>query len=200
MHQTASRLPAVPASCSTASSAAMFAWMSETMRMRMKGSIPKARSYNGDVNVSNLGEFGLIDRLARIAGNDHADLILGIGDDDAVWRAGQQFLLATTDTLVEGVHFTPGAERWADPGWKALAVSVSDIAAMGGRPLFALVTLAVPPHMQTKAIESLYEGLSECAREHGVAVAGGYVVRADQFSITVALVGEAQQAGGKPLL
>src|SRR2546426_1914856 len=159
MHQTASKLSAARSAVSTASSAARFAWMSDTMRMRTKGSIPKARSYNGDVNVSNLGEFGLIDKLARIAGKDHADLVIGIGDDAAVWRAGPQFLLATTDTLVEGVHFTAGADRWADAGWKVLAVNVSDIAAMGGRPLFALVTLAVPLRTQTNALERLYVGL-----------------------------------------
>jgi thiamine-monophosphate kinase len=113
---------------------------------------------------------------------------------------GPEYLLATTDTLVEGVHFIRDVVRWADVGWKALAVNVSDIAAMGGEPLFALVTLAVPQETEVSDIDSLYEGLRECATEHGVVIAGGDVVRATEVSVTVALIGRAQMREGAPLL
>jgi len=153
------------------------------------------------VKVSELGEFGLIQRLASVLGNGAApDLVIGIGDDCAVWRAGREYLLGTTDTLVEGVHFIPGTAPWAALGWKALAVNVSDIAAMGGEPLFALVTLALPPSIEVSHIDSLYEGLSECAVEYGVAIAGGDVVQASEVSVTVALVGRTQMREGAPLL
>jgi thiamine-monophosphate kinase len=177
------------------------------------------RSYNGAVNggrnrelgtrnkeapggsVGELGEFGLIERLAAVVGAEvPADLILGIGDDAAAWWVGEQVLLATTDTLVEGVHFLPEFAPWVDVGWKALAVNVSDIAAMGGEPLFALVTLALPPGSEVAFAEELYGGLMECAREYGVTVAGGDVVRAPQVSVTVALIGRAQMREGEPLL
>ncbi len=154
------------------------------------------------MNVSDLGEFGLIDRLAAaLRAEPPPELIVGIGDDAAAWRFADGVLLATTDTLVQGVHFLPQLSPWPDLGWKALAVNVSDIAAMGGDPLFALVTLALPPDTAVEAIDGLYAGLQECAREYGVSVVGGDVVRAPQVSVTVALLGRTQlAASGEPLL
>jgi thiamine-monophosphate kinase len=166
-----------------------------------EASIANGRSYNVAVNVSELGEFGLIERLTSVVGAEaRGDLILGIGDDAAAWRVGEQLVLATTDTLVEGVHFLPEFAPWADVGWKALAVNVSDIAAMGGEPLFALVTLALPLETEVSFAEELYGGMMECAREYGVVVAGGDIVRAPQISVTVALIGRAQKREGEPLL
>jgi thiamine-monophosphate kinase len=153
------------------------------------------------VNVSELGEFGLIERLAAVIGTEAPpDLIVGIGDDAAAWRVGDQVLLSTTDTLVKGVHFLPEFAPWADVGWKALAVNVSDIAAMGGEPLFALVTLALPLEAEVSFAEELYAGLTECAQEYGVAVVGGDIIRAPQVSVTIAVIGRAQMREGEPLL
>jgi len=154
------------------------------------------------VKVSDLGEFGLIQRLAEAVGAaPPEELIVGIGDDAAAWRVGDGVLLATTDSLVEGVHFQSDWAPWRDLGWKALAINVSDIAAMGGEPLFALVTLALPPETEVEAIDELYAGLRECAGEYGVTVAGGDVVRAPQVMLTIALLGRAEMgAEGQPLL
>lgn len=152
------------------------------------------------MKVTDIGEFGLIKRLSeRLGVPSREDLIVGIGDDAAVWRVGGRAVIATTDTMVEGVHFLPGA-AWPDVGWKALAVNVSDIAAMGGRPAFALVTLAIPPDTDVTDLDALYEGLRECAEAFGVTVAGGDIVKAPQVSITVALMGEAVIDSGLPLL
>jgi thiamine-monophosphate kinase len=156
-------------------------------------------------------EFQLIERLQRIlgpvaapgersAGTDNV-LLLGPGDDAAVWRAGGRWMLATTDTMVAGVHFLPGRVAWRDVGWKALASNVSDIAAMGGTPTYALVTLCIPPGIDADALDELYLGLRECAEAFGVSVVGGDVVAASEFVITVALSGEAEaDRGGAPLL
>jgi thiamine-monophosphate kinase len=153
------------------------------------------------VNVSELGEFPLIDRLTDLVGAAAPrELIVGIGDDAAAWRAGDTVLLATTDTLVEDVHFRPEFAPWADVGWKALAVNVSDIAAMGGEPMFALVTLALPPETDVSIADQVYAGLTECAAEYGVTIVGGDIVRASEVSITVALIGRAQSRDGAPLL
>jgi thiamine-monophosphate kinase len=167
----------------------------------MLPSIPIDAPYNYAVRVSDIGEFGLIERLARKLGvSASQDLIVGIGDDAALWRAGERAIIATTDTMVEGVHYLPDVTPWCDLGWKALAVNVSDIAAMGGRPAFALVTLALPPDAEVERIEELYDGLRQCAQAYGVTIAGGDVVRAPQVSITVALTGEALMDSGEPLL
>ena len=153
------------------------------------------------MDVSQLGEFGLIERLTRIVGAEGSpDLVVGPGDDAAVWRVGGEYLIATTDAMVEGVHFLPERTRWEDVGWKALAANVSDIAAMGGTPLFALVTLALPPETLAETMDALYRGLGQSAGEYGVTIAGGDVVRAPQVSVTVALMGRAAQRDGVPLL
>ncbi len=153
------------------------------------------------MDVSQLGEFGLIERLTRIVGAEGPpDLIIGPGDDAAVWHAGNEYLIATTDAMVEGVHFLPERSSWEDVGWKALAANLSDIAAMGGTPLFALVTLALPPETPAETMDALYSGLAECAREYSAVVAGGDVVRAPQVSVTVALIGRAEQRDNEPLL
>jgi len=152
------------------------------------------------MDVSDIGEFGLIKRLTAFLGPRKPDnLVLGIGDDAAVWREGDAYLVATTDTLVAGVHFLAGTP-WADVGWKALATNVSDIAAMGAEPAFALVTLSVPPETPVEDLDGLYTGLRECATAYGVTIAGGDVVRANQFSVAVTLIGRARVAGSQPLL
>ncbi len=143
------------------------------------------------VKVSDLGEFGLIERLRRALPPPGDRVAIGIGDDAAVWPAGAGFAIATTDTLVAGVHFLPDAVSWRDVGWKALAVNVSDVAAMGGTPAVALVTLCLPPDTETAAIDALYDGLAECARAFRVVIAGGDVVSSPAVAITVALFGTA---------
>lgn len=153
-------------------------------------------------NVGDLGEFGLIERLrGQIGAPRDERLIVGIGDDAAVWRSGAGYAIATTDTMVAGVHFLPGAVAWRDVGWKALAVNVSDIAAMGGAPSFALVTLQLPPETPAAAVDELYAGLGECAEVYGVSIAGGDIIASPVFAITVALAGDARaDEAGRPLL
>ncbi len=154
------------------------------------------------MSIRDLGEFGLIDRLVRAAGVATSDrLIVGPGDDAAVWRTGTGYAIATTDTMVARVHFLPGQVAWRDVGWKALASNISDIAAMGGTPTFALVTLCLPPNSRVDDIDALHAGILECATEYGVTIAGGDIVSSDTVSITVALLGDASvDADGTPLL
>ncbi len=139
------------------------------------------------------GEFGLIGRLRQLIGSfgvAHPDLLVGVGDDAALWRAGDRILAATTDTLVDGVHFRPDLVGWADLGWKALAVNLSDLAAVGAAPRFGLITLALPPRTSPEAVELLYRGMLDLARESGTVLAGGDIVRSPVLAITVALLGE----------
>lgn len=152
------------------------------------------------MNVGEIGEFGLIARLRRRLPPAGARLIVGPGDDAAVWNRAGRYVIATTDTMVAGVHFLPERVRWQDVGWKSLASNISDVAAMGGRPEFALVTLCLPPQTAVDAIDALYDGIGECAREYDVTIAGGDIVAAEEFVITVALLGTAEERGGEPLL
>jgi thiamine-monophosphate kinase len=154
------------------------------------------------MEVREMGEFGLIERLRKAIGTPAgARLVAGIGDDAAVWRQGPSYVVATTDTMVAGVHFLPEGADWRDVGWKAMASNVSDIAAMGATPGFALVTLCLPASMPIDAIDRLYDGLRACGDEFGVTIAGGDVVSSPVFAVTVALLGEAAAAkGGTPVL
>ncbi|TAK60882.1 MAG: thiamine-phosphate kinase [Dehalococcoidia bacterium] len=143
------------------------------------------------MDVSELGEFGLIERLRAALPAPSGRVAIGVGDDAAVWAADEGFALATTDTVVAGVHFLPDAVAWRDVGWKSLAVNVSDIAAMGGTPSVALVTLCLPPATSVDAVDELYAGIADCARAHEIDVAGGDIVSAPVLTITVALYGTA---------
>ncbi len=154
------------------------------------------------MKVSELGEFGLIERLRAALGAPADErLIVGIGDDAAVWQSGETYVIATTDTMVAGVHFLPDSTAWRDVGWKAIAVNISDVAAMGGTPALALVTLCLPPDTDVAAIDDLYAGMREIAELSGVSIGGGDIVAAPAFTVTVALLGEAYvNDGGRPLL
>jgi len=117
------------------------------------------------------------------------------GDDAAVLPSPGGPVLLTADTLVEGVHFDLSLSGVDDLGWKALAVSVSDIAAMGGRPLHALVTVTVP-RGRGGDLEQLYDGLEAAARAFACPVVGGDLTSGPHLSVTVAVMGTAP----KPVL
>jgi thiamine-monophosphate kinase len=155
--------------------------------------------------VSELGEFGLIELLARELGLSYpaaseslkrAGLLVDLGDDALVTRHAEGSLILTTDTMVEGVHFLPGRVAWEDVGWKSLASNLSDIAAMGGEPHVALVTLILSAEAEADDVLALYRGMRECAETHGVLIAGGDVVRGPAFAVTVSLSGWAFVGAG----
>jgi thiamine-monophosphate kinase len=145
-------------------------------------------------DAADLGEFGLIERLVSRLGAGEDGVVLGPGDDAAAVRL-EGTTLATADLLLEGVHFDFAFSGAEDVGWKALAVNVSDIAAMGGVPRYALVSLGAPAATPVATLEALYDGIGECARAFGVSVVGGDTVGADRLIVSVAVLGEAGRAG-----
>lgn len=139
--------------------------------------------------LSELGEFGLITRLT--AGLTYGPgVVKGVGDDAAVLDYGDRWILFTTDALVEGVHFRLGQVAPQDVGYKALTVNISDIAAMGGRPLYAVVTTGLPDYFSVEEADALYEGLREAAGEYSVSLVGGDTTKTPVLFISVALLGE----------
>ena len=139
------------------------------------------------------GEFELIARLAAIFGTPSDGL--GIGDDAATWpAAGDTVAVATTDMLVEGIHFRLDWTSAEDLGWKALAVNLSDLAAMGARPGRALVSVAIDANRRALVVE-VARGLQSLANRTGTQVVGGDTVRSPgPLVINVALIGEADRA------
>ncbi|MDP6494558.1 MAG: thiamine-phosphate kinase [Dehalococcoidia bacterium] len=149
------------------------------------------------VKVREIGEFGLIQSLRELVCQSKQQsetafpLLLGIGDDAAAWRTIEGTELATTDTLVDGIHFRHDLMSWEDLGWKALAVSLSDIAAMGGSPLYALVTLGLQPETAVEDIHALYRGMLSACQEYRCQIVGGDMVQSPVTFITVAMTGVA---------
>ena len=149
--------------------------------------------------MKHIGEEALIRRLTkRVPGR--ADVVAGIGDDCAVVRTGRGVafdILLKSDPVIEGIHFTDRAKA-SDVGWKALGRVLSDIAAMGGEPLWILVDLVAPASIPVSRLEGLYRGLSRLARRHGVAVVGGDTSRGRTLELHVFAVGRV--ARGKSVL
>ena len=125
--------------------------------------------------VKQIGEFGLIGRIAALLGGQAAKgIVRGIGDDVAVLDAsGPEYLLATCDTQIEDVHFTRGAITPYQLGRRVVAINVSDIAAMGGQPRWALISLALPGGTEVTYVEELYRGMREQAALAGASIVGG---------------------------
>ena len=140
--------------------------------------------------IKDVGEFGLIDLITRDT-NDPS-IIKGIGDDCAVIETnGLQVL--TTDCMVEGDHFN---RAWFSPeqiGMKAIEVNVSDIAAMGGRPRFVLVSLSLPTSLEVDFVERLYNGMWQSCREYGINIIGGNMSRSEQIVVNITLIGEVER-------
>ena len=134
--------------------------------------------------------------IIRHASPGGAGVRVGIGDDCAVLEpSAGRLVLATTDLLVEDVHFRRRYATAADVGWKSLAVNLSDIASMGGRPRWALVALACPEGVTVEEAEAFFTGLLELARAHDVAVVGGDTSASPRgWIVNVTLLGEAAPA------
>ena len=151
------------------------------------------------MRLTDLGEFGTIRRLIEMSTRQRMGpasaqersfkLLVDAGDDTAAWQTERATELFTTDTMVEGVHFTRETTPWSDLGWKVMAANISDIASMGGTPMFALVTLGMPTDTAVDDLDSLYDGMLELGGRYGVAIVGGDMVRSPTAFITVALTG-----------
>ena len=162
-----------------------------------------------NMRISDVGEFGLIELVQQWtqaaepeSGLDtQAQFRIAVpnGDDAAAitFPDGPVTELYTTDTMVDGVHFTLATTPWSDLGWKAIASNISDVAAMGGDPVAALITLGLPPDTAVADVADLYAGMMEICGEYGARIIGGDMVRSPVAFVTVALTGI---ASGTPMV
>jgi thiamine-monophosphate kinase len=141
------------------------------------------------MKLSDLGEFSFLRRLrARVPADPR--VVLGVGDDcAAVTLAG--LALLTTDALVEGVHFRLAWTTFSFLGEKAFAVNASDIAAMGGEPTCALLSLGVPRTCEVEELEAFFDGFLRAAAPSGTTLVGGNLSAAPCMMISVTLLGRA---------
>ncbi len=132
-------------------------------------------------------EFALIERIIMRLGESAArDILVPPGDDSAVWVPGGGAVVATIDSMTEGTHWRPHLSSMTDVGWRAVATSVSDLAAMGATPEVLLVAAVLGPAVTLNDMDAFIDGMAEACRAHNVHVAGGDIVRgrATAFSIT----------------
>ena len=133
-----------------------------------------------------------IQRITQKKRTSRDRLILSIGDDAAAFRPRPGYvMLVSSDALIEGIHFDRKSTSAEALGWKALAVSLSDIAAMGGGPLYLTTTLGIPPETPSRFVAGFYRGLNGLASRHGVAVVGGDTCSSPKgLFIDVTILGE----------
>ena len=139
--------------------------------------------------LEQLGEFEFINAVARQCAGRDASILRGIGDDAAVVEVREKAsLLFTADMLIENVHFLrTQPARWI--GHKALACSISDIAAMGGIPRYCLISVAFPSDMHVSFARDIYQGMCKTARLFDISIIGGDTNCADKIIIDVFLCG-----------
>jgi thiamine-monophosphate kinase len=128
------------------------------------------------MKVHEAGEFGLIEMIAKTVGK----------------TGGGKLQIATIDTLIEDIHFNFKNITWRELGWKSMAVNLSDIAAMGGRPHYALVSLGITGDTETESVVDLYKGMLELAKKFEVQIIGGDTVAAPVTAITLTIIGETE--------
>ena len=147
--------------------------------------------------VADLGERGLIELIRSRVPPPPPSVVVGIGDDAAVVRPERNALeVLTTDGLVEGIHFEWTLVAPADVGFKALAVNLSDLAAMGAAPRLALLSLALPSSMTVAGVGELLDGLLELATRHRVALIGGNITRSPgPLMIDITAIGSVRGRG-----
>lgn len=149
--------------------------------------------------ISRVGEFGLINLIKNITDiqtdspNLKSDLLMGISDDAAVFKpTADKVQIFTTDAMVEGVHFDLTYSSMQHLGWKAMASNISDIAAMGGEPRYALITLCLPQKISVEMVEEFYTGAVFACKKYNTLIAGGDTTAASgNMVISVSLIGEA---------
>jgi thiamine-monophosphate kinase len=145
------------------------------------------------MKLKDIGEFGLIEKVSKRTKVDKS-VMVGIGDDAAVIRQDKKhYLLFTSDMIIEGIHFDLERSRPFDIGWKALGVNLSDIAAMGGIPRYAVISAGLPKRLDLRYVENIYSGLKSLARRFGVNIVGGDTTSSDKLVIDISVIGRARK-------
>lgn len=145
------------------------------------------------MKLKNIGEIGLIKRLANKLRLDKT-VIRGAGDDAAVVKwTKDRYLLYTCDMLIEDVHFKLKKIAPFQIGWKALARNISDIAAMGGIPRYAVVSIGLDPELPVSFFDGIYKGMESAAKRFKVNIVGGDTARSKKLVIDVSLIGEVEK-------
>lgn len=157
------------------------------------------------MDLSELGERGLIERIRKRIGPKSEDIVVGIGDDACAVKAYSALLtLITTDAFVEGNHFDLSYFSFKEVGMKSMAASISDVAAMGGVPRYCVISLLCSPKISVEDVDGILDGIEESCDGYGVELVGGDAVGSANLAISVTVIGEVEtenvalRSGAKP--
>lgn len=160
---------------------------------------------NNKTNISELGEFGLIDRLTKDIKIKNDSTVLGVGDDAAILEHKEKQLLVSTDLLTEGVHFNLMYVPLKHLGYKSVVVNLSDIFAMNATPTQVMVSIAISSKFSVEALDELYAGIHLACEKYGVDLVGGDTTSSmTGLTISITALGVADQdkivkrSGAKP--
>lgn len=144
------------------------------------------------MKIEQLGEIGLIERIAAKFVVSREDIAVGAGEDDCavieIAKTCYKYLVVTTDTLQESTHMPKGISPF-QIGWSAVAVNLSDIAAMGAHPSAFIVAMGIPPGTDTAFLDAIVEGIEDCASSYNTAVVGGDITRSKELILTGTCLG-----------
>ncbi len=143
------------------------------------------------MKIKEIGEFGLINRITKKPKNKN--ILVGIGDDAAVFKTKKGLQVLTTDTLVEGDHFR---QEWFSPkqiGMKAIEINVSDIAAVGAIPNYVLVSLALPKDLDLRFVEGFFKGMWRTCNKYNIEIIGGNMTNSEHIVISITMTGTVEK-------
>jgi len=147
------------------------------------------------MELKKIGEFGLIELIKKKVYHRNPKILVSIGDDAAIIKSSaSKYLILTTDTLLENIHFDLSYFSFGDLGHRALVANLSDIAAMGGLPVTAIVTLGLPDYVSVENVLELYVGMNLLARKFNCPISGGDVTSSPKgLFITISVLGEVEK-------
>lgn len=145
------------------------------------------------MRLSDIGEPALIEIIRKRFANKKRDVLIGIGDDTAVIKPRRENLLLTTDSMVENVHFNMKFTTPYQLGFKIVSVNSSDIYAMGGRPYYLLLDLAMNRNTESQFIDSFFEGIDEASKLYRINLVGGNLATAEKMVANATLIGYAKK-------
>ena len=148
------------------------------------------------MSLSDLGEFGLIERIiARLGDAASRDILVPPGDDAAAWANEGSASVATVDSLAEGTHWRRDTMSLTDVGWRSVATSLSDLAAMGAEPGPLLIAAQLGPEVSLEDLDAFVDGVAAACRCFGARIAGGNIARAASTSFSATAIGSARDGG-----
>lgn len=148
--------------------------------------------------MTGVREEDLVRAIAALLRSGPRRILVGIGDDAAVWQPSRSHRsIITSDASVDGVHFSDVTMSRYDAGWRSMAANLSDAAAMGARPVLATVALGIAPDESLERVLELYRGIADCAHAGGASIVGGDLTQAPATTIAITLVGEVRPSNLK---